>query len=197
MVLEFQDPLFAFLLVAMGSPGPNIILLLASAARFGLVRTLPHLIGVVMGVGIIGAATGFGIGALMLAVHWLPLTGKIVAAVWIIWMAWGLYTEDSRSPDNGRQRPFTVVEAILFQWINPKIWTIALAASAGFSRSLPPTEEALRLMMAFSSVNLVVCCMWTIAGAGLGRILVKPSRRRMFNRIMAFFLALSAGMVFI
>lgn len=40
-------------------------------------------------------------------------------------------------------KPFTFIQAILFQWVNPKVW--AVAASAGYPLGLPPEQEALRL----------------------------------------------------
>ncbi|MEK6204730.1 MAG: LysE family translocator, partial [Amylibacter sp.] len=44
------DPLYMFVLVGLASPGPNIVMLLASGARFGFRRTLPHVIGIALGV---------------------------------------------------------------------------------------------------------------------------------------------------
>ena len=54
------DPLFVFVFAGLFSPGPNVILLTTSGARFGFRRTLPHLAGVVLGVGITAALTGAG-----------------------------------------------------------------------------------------------------------------------------------------
>ena len=49
----FFDPLlYGFVLLGLFTPGPNVIMLTASGVRFGFVRTLPHLFGVVLGVGI-------------------------------------------------------------------------------------------------------------------------------------------------
>ena len=72
-----MSPLLLFLIVGMASPGPNIIMLVSSAARFGLRPTLPHLIGVVLGVGVIGFVTGLGIGALVLAVPSIKLASTV------------------------------------------------------------------------------------------------------------------------
>lgn len=52
------DPLYGFVFFGLFSPGPNVVLLTASGARFGLTRTLPHLFGVVVGVGITAGLTG-------------------------------------------------------------------------------------------------------------------------------------------
>ena len=45
------DPLYGFVFLGLFSPGPNVVLLTASGARFGFRASLPHLLGVVVGVG--------------------------------------------------------------------------------------------------------------------------------------------------
>ena len=194
------SPLVTFLAVAMFSPGPNIIMLTTSGARFGAVRTWPHLVGVVLGVGVIGAVSGAGIGALLLAQPALTLSLQIAACVWILWMAWGLYRADGR---NGKasgalvDRPMSLWEAVLFQWVNPKIWAIALAASSGHTLGLPPVQEAARMALAFMGVNFFVCVFWTYFGATLSRLLNSDRAWFWFRMVMAALLAASAGLVFL
>ena len=190
------DPLYLFLLVAMASPGPNIILLTTYGARFGFRASVTPLLGIVIGVGIIGAATGLGIGSLLNSVPELTLVAKIASASWILWMALSLFNAERKQGQPRRVRPMTFVEAVLFQWVNPKIWAIALAAAAGFTKGLPPFDEAARFGVAFSCVNLFVCTSWTAAGSLLGQFLRSEQTWRWFMAIMAFLLAASAAMVF-
>lgn len=84
-----------------------------------------------------------------------------------------------------------------FQWVNPKIWAIALTASSGYSVGLPPIQEAFRLASTFSSMNLFVCLFWTSTGTLLAYLLTRPVAWRMFIRAMALALAATAVMVFI
>lgn len=191
------DPLYAFVFAGLFSPGPNVILLTASGARFGFRRTVPHVLGVAVGVGIIAGLTGFGLGALLRDRPGLELVLKLVAASWILWMAWQLYSSSGRPEAKERDRPFTVLEAVLFQWVNPKIWAVALAAASGYSLGLPPGQEALRLASAFSGINLFVCLFWSFAGSLLAYLLTHPTAWRLFLRVMAGLLALSALMVFL
>lgn len=191
-----MSPLVWFLAVAMFSPGPNIIMLTSSGARFGARATAPHLAGVVLGVGVIGAVSGLGIGALILAEPRVKLALQIAAFLWILWMAWALYRADDASGNGMMARPMRFHEAVLFQWVNPKIWAIALAASSGYSIGLAPLQEAARLGVNFSSVNFFVCGFWTIVGAALAHLLNSPSAWYWFRVVMAAFLGLSALMVF-
>lgn len=191
------DPLYAFVLAGLFSPGPNVILITASGARFGFKPTLPHVLGVVVGVGITAGLTALGIGALLLAVPALEWALKTIASGWILYMAYKLATARPSAQPNPDERPFTFVQAVLFQWVNPKVWAIALAASAGFASGLPPLQEAFRIGSAFSGTNFFVCLFWSAAGTLLAYLLTTPLAWRVFNVIMATALAASALMVFL
>lgn len=196
MMPDWIDPLYIFVFLGLFSPGPNVILLTASGARFGVRRTLPHLLGVVLGVGVIAGATAFGLGALLLALPALTLVLKIFAVLWILWMAYGLWTSDQAKSERAL-RPMGFTEAVLFQWVNPKIWAVALAAISAYPSGVSPLQEALRLSSAFSGTNLVVCSFWTMTGAGLTFLLSTPMAWRIFTRGMALALAGFSLMIFV
>ncbi|WP_298295339.1 LysE family translocator [uncultured Litoreibacter sp.] len=191
------DPLYIFVFAGLFSPGPNVILLTASGARFGFRPTLPHVLGVAAGVGVTSGLTGFGIGALLLAQPTLALALKLIAVAWIMWMAWKLFRSRSGPQAKTKDRPFTFIEAVLFQWVNPKVWAVALAASAGYSSGLSPSGEAIRLATAFSGINLFVCLFWSYAGSLLTYLLRTPQAWQIFTTVMALALAASAVMVFL
>lgn len=190
-------PLYAFVFAGLFSPGPNVILLTASGVRFGFRRTIPHVLGVAVGVGIISGLTGLGLGALLLSQLALSTALKVCAAGWILWMAWKLLTAARAQNAEGPDKPFTFIEAVLFQGVNPKLWAIAVAAAAGYGAGLPPLQEAGRLAIAFSGVNLGVCLFWSFAGSLLTFLLSNPRAWSLFMSAMAGLLALSAGMVFL
>lgn len=191
------DPLYIFVFAGLFSPGPNVILLTTSGARFGFRATIPHVIGVALGVGVIAGLTGLGIGAVLLAFPQLATALKIGAAIWILFMAYRLALASAKPASNGKDRPFTLLEAVLFQWVNPKIWAVALVATSGYSIGLPAPQEALRLASAFSGINLFVCLFWSYAGSLLAYLLNTPKAWALFLRIMAGVLAVSALMIFI
>ena len=187
--------LYLFVFLSLFSPGPNIILLTASGARFGFAASLPHIFGVALGCGFIAGLSALGVSSVLLAAPGLTFALKIVAAAWILWMAFGLMRSKA-STSSHNERPFTFVEAVLFQAVNPKIWAIALAATAGYSAGLPPVGEALRLASAFSGINLFVCLFWTYAGTLLALLLNSQPAWRRFRLVMGILLAASAAMVF-
>jgi threonine/homoserine/homoserine lactone efflux protein len=63
----FPIALLLFVAAGLFSPGPNVVMLTASGARFGFRATLPHLLGVPIGTGLLAAASALGLSAILLA----------------------------------------------------------------------------------------------------------------------------------
>ncbi len=190
-------PLILFVLVGLFSPGPNVVMLTASGARFGFRATLPHLLGVPIGTGLLGAISGLGLGTILLAAPTLKFTFQIIAALWILWLAFRTAQAGRAAKSEDRGRPFRFHEAILFQAVNPKVWAIALAASAGFGMGLSTPLEAFRLFIAFSTINLAVCLFWTSIGHMLSSTLNDPKVWRIFMTTMAALMAATVVMIFV
>jgi threonine/homoserine/homoserine lactone efflux protein len=188
-------PLLVFIFAGLFSPGPNVVLLTTSGARFGFWATLPHLLGVPIGTGLLAAASVLGVQSVLFAAPMMAFTIKVISALWILLLSWKLINA-SRATAQHRDRPFTFFEAILFQVVNPKVWAVALAASAGFSIELNIWAEAARLFLGFSMINLFVCLFWTSAGHLLAGYLQRPVIWRTFMTVMAAMMASSATLIF-
>ena len=190
------DPLYGIVFFGLFSPGPNVILLTTSGARFGFRASLPHLLGVVVGVGITAGLTGAGIGAALAAAPRLELALKIASALWILYMAWGLWQSNPKEK-KATDRPMRFHEAVLFQWVNPKVWAVAMAAASGYASGGSALFEGLRIGSAFSGINFGVCLFWTSTGALLTYLLATPLAWRIFNRTMATALAAFSVLIFL
>jgi threonine/homoserine/homoserine lactone efflux protein len=80
--------IFAF--VALITPGPNNIMLMASGVNFGLQASLPHLFGIFLGFLVMIVLVGLGIGSLFAAQPWLHTALKTASALYMLWLAWRL-----------------------------------------------------------------------------------------------------------
>src|SRR5919198_796904 len=70
-------PLVGFSLVSSVTPGPNNILLWASGAQFGFVRTVPHVLGTAVGLGAMTLAVAAGLGIAITSVPQLAFAMKV------------------------------------------------------------------------------------------------------------------------
>ena len=69
------------------TPGPNNVMLLASGINYGFMRTLPHTLGIVIGVAAMFLATGFGLAVLVLALPQVVIIMKIIAGSVLVYLA--------------------------------------------------------------------------------------------------------------
>ena len=134
--------------------------------------------------------------SILFALPAIEFTIKLISVLWILWLSWKLINASLAKAQN-TDRPFTFFQAILFQVGNPKVWAVALAASAGFSSDLNIWAEAARLFLGFSLINLFVCLFWTSAGHLLASYLQRPVIWRIFMTTMAAMMAGSAALIFI
>lgn len=182
--------LLGFAFVTSVTPGPNNLMLMASGANFGFRRTLPHMLGISLGFGVMCFAMGLGVAGAMLA---LPATGivlKLVSVLYMLWLAARIARAAPPDAAAAPGRPMTFLQAAAFQWVNPKAWTMALGAIALYAadRSL---MALIWVAVVFSLVNLPTVSLWALMGQGMRRWLDRPSRLRAFNWTMAALLVLS------
>ena len=189
--------LIFFVFAGLFSPGPNVVMLTTSGARFGFRATVPHLLGVPVGTGLLAAASTLGVGTVLFAAPGLKLALQILAALWIVYLAWGMAQAGRVGRAAGLGKPFTFVQAVLFQAVNPKVWAIALAAAAGFASGRPPAAEALWFFCVFAGINLSVGVFWTTAGHLLAGVLQADRVWRGFMVGMAGLMAFSAVLIFL
>ena len=185
------DPLYIFVFAGLFSPCPHVIMVTTSGARFGIKATIPHVLGIAIGVGITAGLTGLGIGAIVTNFPTVTLVLKIVAATWILWMAYGMITKARSSKQTGPDAPFTFIQAVLFQWVNPKAWTMALAAVTVYAPQPVTYKEVIVVAAIFGAINLPCISVWLLLGVKMRRFLTTPARLRGFNWTMAGLLILS------
>jgi threonine/homoserine/homoserine lactone efflux protein len=184
--------LVGFAAVSSFTPGPNNMMLMASGANYGVRRTIPHMLGVSIGFTLMIFLVGIGlIGVFEL---WPPsfVILKVASAVYLLWLAWKIATAPPPADQTGNSggKPMTFVQAALFQWVNPKAWTMALTAITVYaaSRSVP---AVLLVSAVFGVVNLPTVGIWAAMGQYLRRWLTDERRRRAFNWGMAGLLVAS------
>jgi threonine/homoserine/homoserine lactone efflux protein len=195
MTMDATFPsMIGFAIAMYITPGPNNIMLAASAAAYGLRASIPHMLGIAFGFTLMLSAVCSGLAALLLA--WPPLLPVMrwVGAAWLLLLAWKIArapAPDTKGPGGGR-RVMGFGGAAAFQWVNPKGWLIALAAAGMFVR---PDEtlwmQGTRIVAVFFTVAIPCMIPWVLLGAGAGRLLNSARKLRVFNISMALLLLAS------
>src|SRR6185503_4104961 len=103
------------------TPGPNNVMVAASAAHFGIRATLPHMFGIALGFSAMLVLVCAGLGAALVGFPLLLPVFRWVGAAWLLWLAWQVVNAGPPS-EGGRGRLLGFYGAMGFQWINPKGW---------------------------------------------------------------------------
>ncbi|PWJ20190.1 LysE family translocator [Jannaschia seohaensis] len=198
--------LVTFAVIASVTPGPNNFMVMASSAAFGWRRTVPHVAGIAGGFAIMIGSVVLGLGAVLDAYPHVVTAVRIAGAGWLFWLAWQMGrsafgpTADAEADprDQKASRPLNIFEAALFQWVNPKAWTMALGASAAYSGvASEPVMRAAVMAMTFLVVAPFCLSLWALAGRGLSALITQGASARWMSLLMAALVAFSAASVLI
>ena len=192
--------LFAFVIFAtvmFFTPGPNNIMLLSSALTYGFRRTVPHLVGIVIGFAFMVGAVGVGLGTVFITYPILQTILKYAGAAYLIYLAAVIAMSGPVTPgqDNARG-PMTFWGAAVFQWVNAKGWVMVIGTITAYAgiASFPwniMIQVGISLLIGAAS-----CVVWALFGSALRPWLTSPRAVRAFNIVMAILLLASLYPVF-
>jgi len=191
-----------FMLVSSVTPGPNNTMLMASGVHFGFRRTLAHLMGVQLGFGFMVVAVGLGLHTVLAQFPAFYALVRFAGAAYMVWMAWSLASARPHVPasaalDDGlhsaqdEAKPLGFWGAVLFQWVNPKAWVMAVTIMSAY---VPPGAGLLQIAplgMLYVALGFPCSSVWVGFGSALRSYLQDPFRMRVFNCSMAAALLLS------
>ncbi|MBS8271317.1 LysE family translocator [Halomonas litopenaei] len=191
--LAFLLPAALFMVSMTITPGPNNVMLTASGANYGFLRTLPHLFGILGGCFALFASIALGLGVVFERYPVVQGGLKLVGSLYLLYLAWKIATAPPPDLRVGDARPLSFVQAAAFQFANPKAWVMGIALMAGF---LPdggnPWVNALLLAGVAELVGLPCIALWAGFGTAIGRLLKSDRSWRVFNGVMG---ALTAACV--
>ena len=190
--IEFLGPLALFAAAVTFTPGPNVILVTASAANFGFRRTVPQMLGITAGFGSMALASGLGLAGIVHAEPRLHTGLKYAGAAYMLYLAWRIARAEASNSPGLRAKPIGLLEAGLFTWTNPKAWVSVLGAAAAYT-TVDGTvlHETTRIAGVLAVFCLASAATWAGFGSIIGRFLARPHARRAFNWSMAGLLVLS------
>ena len=179
------------------TPGPNNAMLTASGMKFGFIRTLPHLIGISLGHIIQIGLTCLGLANLFLIYPQVQFYMKVLCFLYLLYLGWQMIGSFSLIQKK-TGRPLRFYEASLFQFINPKAWSIAITVASGFF----PSKENIFIGVAFVTItaaliNLPTCSLWALFGSGLRKFIKNEKIKKIIEYLLAILLVLTGLFILI
>ncbi len=191
MSYEALPALLALAVATLFTPGPNNAMLAASGANFGFRPTVPHLLGVAFGFPLMLLIVGLALGELFQTSVLLSESLRWGGAALLVRIAWKIAFSGGTGSKSAGAQPMGFLHAAGFQWINPKGWSMAVAATSQFIRPDAPMATAAVVAGTFLTLGLLSSTTWTYAGLAIARWLTTARRLRVFNLIMALLIVAS------
>jgi len=174
-----------FVSIVSMTPSPNNLLLAASGANYGFIRTLPHMCGVIVGFALMVVASGFGLGIILNEFPQVILPMKIISVSFLIYLSWRI-AKGGAHVIEGKAQPLSFLPAVLFQTINPKGISFLLSImGAQVSDTGPLLPQLIPLFILLPAFTVLSAVTWTMFGAAIGRLMQSQQAFKIFNVIMA------------
>lgn len=165
----------SFVLVTTFTPGPNNIMSMSNAARYGFRRSVPFTVGVCAGFfAIVGLSIAFTI-ALYQAIPTIKPGMTIIGAAYILWLAYKTMTSSPHGAKAAGESTF--VSGMLLQFLNPKAILYGITAASTF---IVPYYHAVPVLAGFAAalalVSLAATSCWAMFGSVFQRFMAQNHR---------------------
>ncbi|KLU14871.1 MULTISPECIES: LysE family translocator [Xenorhabdus] len=182
MTLSLVFSLSIFMFISAVTPGPNNLLLTSSGANFGIRRSIPLCLGIILGMQTILLLSAFGVAALLLIYPALHTGLKILGCLYLFWLAWKTATSHYKRLDTTASagEPIKIYQGWLLQFLNPKTWLMGLGAISSYSLAGELYNYSIFVIsIVMLIVNTLAGAIWLVLGSLIGQLL--RSRRAWFT----------------
>ena len=177
-----------FMLVTSCSPGPNNILASYSGFNFGVLKTIPHMLGVIFGFTFLVSVMNFGLINIFQKFPVMQEVLKYTGSFFLIYLAYKISFSKSNS-DNLTKNPVKFIETFFFQFINPKSVIVAIIMVSTYVEKgknfLIYSFWVIGVAFLFAVISITF---WTLLGKFLRRFATNEKFIKRFNYVMSFLL---------
>ena len=177
-----------FMFVTSCTPGPNNILASYSGFNFGLIKTIPHMFGVIFGFTILVIAINFGLINIFKNFPIIQEILKYMGTIFLIYLAYKI-SFSKASSDNSSKNPIKFIESFFFQFINPKSVIVAVIMVSTYVVS---GENFINYSMWVIAIAFIFACFsivfWTLLGRFLRKFATNEKFIKRFNYVMSLLL---------
>ena len=177
-----------FMFVTSCSPGPNNIVASYSGFNFGVLKTIPHMCGVIFGFTTLVTIMNFGLVNIFQKYPIIQEILKYAGTIFLIYLAYKISFSKTVS-DGEKKNPVKFIETFFFQFINPKSVIVSvIMVSTYVDRGNDFLFYSfwvigVAFLFAIISINF-----WTLVGKFLRRFATNEKFIKRFNYVMSLLL---------
>lgn len=165
---------------------------MTSGMNFGIKKSIPHVLGVTFGFPIMVILIGLGFSIVFEQYPILHEVIKVLGVVYLLYLSWLIASASPDTLEGEKSKPFTFLQAALFQWVNPKAWVVATSSISAYTVLNDNIYwQILMIAGVFFFAALFTASTWLVFGKGIKQILQSAKQQRAFNIAMALLLVAS------
>ncbi len=184
-------PFLSYVLVVTFTPGPNNIMSMVNAGKFGFRKTFKFLLGIFTGFVVIMVLCSYFNLLLFNIIPRVKFFMGIVGAVYMTYLAVRIMKSDKPGHGDGNMALNSFFTGMTLQFANPKVILYGITVVSNFIIPYYKTNAALIMFsVLLALVALIATSCWALFGAVFQRFLSKY--RKAFNIAMGLLLIYSA-----
>ena len=125
-------PLVLFGIATAFSPGPNNIMTSYTAFNFGIKKTIPTMLGVIIGWTLLIILLQLGSVSIFQKYQIIQTIIKVLGSIYLLYMAYKLSSGGQTKEKKIDPKPVTFINTFFFQFINPKSIIVGLTSISLF-----------------------------------------------------------------
>lgn len=199
--------LTVFMLVNSVTPGPNNLMLLHGSIKRGFWACRWHMLGITTGVTVMLWLSYWGMAALVISFPAVMLVIKVLGTLYLLWLTYQMaktdftavvndalkYEQTYKSTDKAAikikksfgELPLSFGQALLFQWLNPKAWTMTVVApSMAMIHAGKPWLDNYALLAMCALINILSISGWAAGGHWLRKLVHLPRMMRVIHAVI-------------
>ena len=182
----FSIALFWF--VAAYTPGPNNVVASYSGFNFGIIKTLPHMLGVILGFTLMVSILNFGLINIFRLYPLLQEILKVSGSVFLIYLAYKIAFSKNINKKH-KQNPVKFIETFLFQFLNPKGVIVGIICVSTYVEGGANFVNHSAWVISVSFICAVISInFWTLIGKFLRKFATNEKFIKRFNYAMSILL---------
>ena len=180
--------LLLFGIAASLSPGPNNIMTSYTAFNFGIKKTVPTMLGVIVGWTLLVILLQISSAIVFQKIEVAQKIIRFFGSIYLLYMAYKISSSSIRS-EKISPKPVTFLNTFFFQFVNPKSIIIALAAISMF---INPQENFIKNSIILTTIFFFMAVgsqiAWCLMGKYLRKFATSDKFIKNFNYTMSFLL---------
>ena len=177
-----------FMLGTSCSPGPNNIVASYSGFNFGVVKTFPHMLGVIFGFTSVVCVLNFGLINIFKLYPLIQEILKISGSIFLVYLAYKI-AFSKNIKENKKENPVKFLETFFFQFLNPKGVIVAIIIVSTYVESGSNfVNYSFWVILVSFICALISITFWTFVGKFFRRFATNEKFIKVFNYVMSFLL---------